>query len=501
MAINQDYYVLITSGVGGQPAAGRRELIARIFTTNILAPMGGVLEFGGGASVALKNVGAYFGTDSNEYAMASDYFSFVSKDIRQADKISFARYSTSALKAMMISTVTISPVATFKTVTDGALVLNFGGQSYELAGIDLSAAVALADVVTAINDKMPKNGETPVATVSFENGKFILEVAEAEAMEISASTSPSAGTDLSASQYLGWDLASSPILSQGSNDTTLTAEMDRISNTSNNFGSFCFVEALATDQIAEVAKWNGTQNVKYLYSIPAMPSTAAAISAATVGQKGACPTLTLGEQYDEIIPMAIGACIDFTRPNASVNFMYHEFPGFKPTVSTDSDKEKYDALNVNYYGVTQQAGQLINFYQMGYLQGEIQQIGVYWNEMWFKDAIKTDVLNMFLLSKSIPVNKSGKATAIGVIQGVINEALNNGVILVEKELTNAQKAYITQLSGDDTAWRSVQSAGYWLNVEIKQRQVNGKTQYYCDYVLIYAKGDSIVKLEGSDVLI
>ena len=102
MAISQSRYVLITSGVGGAAAAGRRELIARLMTTNTKAPTKGVLEFGGGAAAALKNVGIHFGTSSAEYAFAAKYFGWVSKDARQADKISFARYTPTATEPQLI---------------------------------------------------------------------------------------------------------------------------------------------------------------------------------------------------------------------------------------------------------------------------------------------------------------------------------------------------------------------------------------------------------------
>ena len=63
MAISQKRYVDITSGVGGAAVASERELIARLITTNQLAPMGSVMEF-----TSLDNVGIHFGTGSAEYA-------------------------------------------------------------------------------------------------------------------------------------------------------------------------------------------------------------------------------------------------------------------------------------------------------------------------------------------------------------------------------------------------------------------------------------------------
>jgi transposase len=70
-----------------------------------------------------------------------------------------------------------------------------------------------------------------------------------------------------------------------------------------------------------------------------------------------------------------------------------------------------------------------------------------------------------------------------------------------KELTNTQKAYITQITGDNTAWQRVQLNGYVLTVELSQQVINGATKYIAEYTLVYSKGDSIRKVEGRHILI
>ena len=91
MAIPLTEYVNITSGVGGAAAASRRELIARFFTSNTTAAASyddnGIAEYKKAATVAEE-----FGSNSMEYAVALKYFSFVSKSITAAKKISFAKW-------------------------------------------------------------------------------------------------------------------------------------------------------------------------------------------------------------------------------------------------------------------------------------------------------------------------------------------------------------------------------------------------------------------------
>lgn len=505
MAISQSRYVLITSGVGGAAAAGRRDLIARMMTTNTKAPTKGVLEFGGGAAAALKNVGIHFGTSSAEYAFASKYFGWVSKDARQADKISFARYTPTATAPQLISTQDAPALSALAAITDGSMKLSMGGVSYELTGLDFSAATSLADVATVLETAIQANTTGgalwTAATVSFSNGSFILTGGAEGSAAIVPAEDAASGT--SVKDLIGWSIAANPIVSVGTAAETLTEALDRIANTSNNFGSFTFAESLSADQVSEVASWTSAQNVSYLYSQHCTSSNYSDMYDACKGKNGAC--LTLGESADnaQFMPMTIGACINYSRPAAATNFMFNQFNAETPTVTTDADADKYDAKKINYLGATQQAGKNIAFYQRGVLQGDISDIGVYWNEMWLKDAFATEFMNLLIALKQLPANADGSNTARGVMGTVIEEAKMNGTIQAGKTLNATQKAYITSLTADEDAWREVQVNGCWLDVKVQEYQnsQSGLTEYKIDYTLIYGKGDSIRKVTGSDVLI
>lgn len=504
MAISQSRYVLITSGVGGAAAAGRRDLMARLMTTNIKAPTNGVLEFAGGAA-ALKNVGIHFGTSSAEYAFAAKYFGFISKDARQADKISFARYTPTATAPQLISTQEIPAVAVFKAITDGSIKLSMGGVSYKLTGLDFSAAESLADVATVIQTAVHANtagGDLwTAATVSFSNGSFILTGGATGAAEIVAADDAESGTAIK--DLVGWSNGAAPVISAGCDAESLTEALDRIANTSNNFGSFAFVESLTTAQVEEIATWTNAQNVAFLYSQHVTKSNYSDLQAVCNGKNGVC--LTLGETGDNahFMPMAIGACINYARPAAATNFMFNQFNAETPSVTTDQMADRYDAKKVNYLGATQQAGKNIAFYQRGVLQGDISDIGVYWNEMWLKDAFATEFLNLLIALKQLPANADGSNTARGVMGAVIEEAKMNGTVQAGKNLNATQKAYITSLTADEDAWREVQANGCYLTVDVQEYQnaQSGLTEYKIDYQFIYGKGDSIRKVTGSDILI
>lgn len=499
MAISKSRYVLITSGVGGEAVAGRRELIARVMTTNTLAPTDSILEFGGGATTALKNVGIHFGTTSAEYAFASKYFGYISKDAIQPNKISFARYSLEATAPQLISTQ-VGQLAQLKAIANGSFKISMGGVSTDLTGINLTAVNSLSEVATAIQDAIQGYGDGGAlftgATVTFTNGAFVLTGGSTGSAVITVAEPATEGTDISS--LIGWSLATNPVVSVGMDSETLSEALSRILNTNDNFGSFCFLTTLTTEQITEVAQWTNAQNVSVLYSQAVTSSNYAEIQTAVNGLNGV--GLTLNNSY---MPMSILASVNYDNPNAATNYMYNSFPSDVPSVTSDTMADTYDKVKVNYLGATQQAGKLIAFYQRGVLQGDISDMGVYCNEMWLKDAISTDLLNMFLALKQIPANNSGKATVRSIMVPVCESAKLNGVIQVGKELTSVQKAYITSLTGDNEVWREVEQSGYTLDIDIVQtvNANNGLTEYKVDYTLIYSKGDSIKSVTGTNILV
>jgi hypothetical protein len=208
-------------------------------------------------------------------------------------------------------------------------------------------------------------------------------------------------------------------------------------------------------------------------------------------------------QFPEQIPMIILATTDyFSSTSAVQNYEFQQFSGVSASVSDDATANAYDAISLNYYGVTQQAGQLIAFYQQGYLQGtatDIVDMGAYANEIWLRDYAQTQLLNLLLSSAQVPANISGQNLIAVTLQAVVNQALINGVISVGKTLTQAQINAITSKTKDTTAWQAVQNSGYWLNVVINQQGT--PVEYIAVYTLVYSKNDVIRFIKGTHELI
>ena len=129
-----------------------------------------------------------------------------------------------------------------------------------------------------------------------------------------------------------------------------------------------------------------------------------------------------------------------------------------------------DNLRINYLGSTSQNNTTLSFYQPGYLQGSIPDMGVYVNEIWFKDYVVTAGLQLLVNKKRVPANNNGKNMFIAVLQESANKAINNGTIDAGKTLSASEVAYVTSIAdGNVNAYKNVEQNGYWYKGRIDQK--------------------------------
>lgn len=487
MAISQSKYINIVSSLGGRSTVNQRELIGRVFTSNMLVPENRVVEFGGGKTAALAAIGEYFGVTSNEYAFANRYFGFSTSANTEPQKLSFARYNEgSATNSTLIGMVEPT-LSTLQAVTSGAISLTVGDTPVNITGINLSSATSYADVVTLLSTAF--DGAVDGVAFDVETKRFYIFDAE----NLSYATG-SVATLLGMTSTTG-------ILSEAGAAKTALETISASAELSNNFFSFCFLDALSTSDIAAVAQWTDAQNVKYMFSVRVTPDNYEAVQTAVKDYNGVSLTLDTYLEHAEFMPMSAFAAVDYNKPNSTMDVFYKQFADVTPTVTTNAQRFIYDPLRINYYGTTQQAGQAISFYQDGMLQGDITSMTVYANEAWLKDSFITDVLNLRMGLDSLPANNTGKSLVVSALMNTVNKALNNGVVLAGKELDATQKAFITTITGDADGWIAVQNSGYRLSAEIVKYEEYGITKYKISFLFVYSKGDTINYVDGRDILI
>lgn len=508
MPINIDYYVNITSGVGAAEQVPARQLIPMIFNDNPLIPSGSYVNFPNNNDAA-ANVLAYFGSDSEEYERALFAFGWVSKSITQVPSISFARWNSAACAPVIYGdpTTTDKTLADWTAISAGKLELTMGTHTYTMTGLDFSAAGSLAtvaaDIQTAVRAQSGGGTLWTAATVTYNStvGRFELTGGATGAAVISI-INAGAG-DISA--QLGWASASA-IFGPGAAIQTITQTLNALTTINNNFGSFGFIPVLTTLQITEAAMVNAGYNNLFMYSIPCTTATVSAIQTAVSAIGGCTTTLTVDQdvaQFEEMIPMMVMGATNYEALNGTQNYMFQQFPGVTPLITTDAGAATYDALKVNYYANTQEAGVVVNLYQRGVMNGGASAPAAqntYANECWLKGEMQAALINLLLAMNKISANLRGQSQVLAIVQSTIQQALTNGTISVGRSLTTVEKTYITNATGDPNAWQQVQNIGYWVTTNITTQGTN-PIQYIINYTLIYAADDVVNKITGTDIQI
>lgn len=501
MAISIKRYIDIVSGVGAGVRVPGRDLIGRIYTTNPLVPTDVILEFDLASDVA-----EFFGSGSEEYLRAAFYFGWISKTQVKARKISFVRWAKEAVAATLRGVNPVPSLATFQEIDDGSMLFALNDSVEEITDLDFTTATSYADVASIIQTAIRAEGATTFwaqATVIYEARLkgFIFTAGTTGTCVIAPAGNAETGTPVAG--LLRWSAAGGALASSGYDAQSVTDTLNTSADQSNNFGSFLFMGNPDLDQMEEAASFAHLSNIQFMYCGRVSVEDYAERRERLQGYDGTALTEYdpgIATEYPEMVPMTILAATDYTRLNGTQGYMFTQF-NLTPTVSTNARANLMDEARINYYGRTQQAGQLIDFYQRGVLQGTVLDMNVYANEMWLKDRAGADIMTLKLNLPEIAANDTGRTQVEGCLQNVIDMALNNGTISVNKELNFTQKAFITSITGDDLAWVQVQNQGWWLDVRIQETTVDDRVEYKAVYLLIYAKKDLIRKTEGTHSLI
>lgn len=415
-----------------------------------------------------------------------------------------------ATPPQILGNIQTQNIGIYSGTSDGSFTLQIGSVTHTFTGLNFTADTTLANVAstvqTAIQAFTAGGVQFTSATVTYDAARGSFNFLGGDDQDVTISVQEgTVGTPIGTA--LGWVSGSTLLWISGIASLSPLDSLMISAAASNNFGSFLFMGGLGVDDITDIAQWNSTQNVTFIYCVPVLNQTIAIqYTNAISGFAGTQITLApLSTEYPEQGPMMVLAATAYDQPNSVQNYMFQQF-NLTPSVTTNTDADFYDSIRVNYYGVTQTAGVLLAFYQRGLMMGLPVSplfLNLYANEMWLKDAAQSSLMNLLINQNRIPANKNGESQILAVLQSVIEEATNNGTISANKTLTSDQKAFITSTTGDPNAFYQVQTIGYWVNCDIVPytNSNTGLTEYKAVYTLIYSKDDDINLITGQQVLI
>lgn len=303
----------------------------------------------------------------------------------------------------------------------------------------------------------------------------------------------------------------------------------------NNFGSFTFLKFTPVaesdassnadiDNLLAVARYNQGLQSKYLFvvnrkrgSLPKDQVTSEADQFS--GIKGTC-FVSGATQASSYMPMAIFASTDYSNGTV-VNFMFKQFTGEVPTVTSDAVYTDFNKHCVNFYGRTQSNGQTIDFFQRGF-NTDGMDTAIYCNEIWFKAACETRLSDFLFVNERLPASNEGVNLVATEVTVVCNDAVQNQAFTVRPSIVQSEKVMIRQLINqtmDDAAGAAAEAAmaetdlatsGYHVYAYLAgpeqptgtiANKIGKASEYVIVYYVFYGTAESIRYIKGTNVLV
>lgn len=438
------------------------EMNGLVFSHNPVIPTDAmVLQFG-----SVNSVGAYFGTDSDEYAAAVTYFTGYVNKFSAPRAFFVARRVDEDVAGWMRTGPYNGTLAALKAVTDGAFVVTVDGTSVNVDAVDLSSATSFSDVAALIRTKL-----TPaVATVTYSslNKSFtITSASTGEGKDVSFMDSPTAGTDLSV--LLNGTQALGAITSAGSDTLSIDANMTAVRKTSENWVTFTTLWEPTIEEAMELAAWSNA-NYGWLY-VAYTTDPNAPLQGITIDMQ----SILAANQYDNtccvygtlqyaLFAMGTIASISWLRRNGTITLAFKSQQGIAPYVSDELDAEVLEGKGYNFYGdyATRNAD-FVFFYPGRMTASRYEWIDPYINSVWLNNRFQVALMDGLIMTGRAPYNERGYTMIRAWMQDPILQGLNNACIEPGVVLSEAQKSELLNEAGQDIS-TELFTTGYFLQI-------------------------------------
>ena len=410
-----------------------------------------------------SEVGEYFGTSSNEYKFASTYFGgFDNSQVKPAT-LYFYRLNGEAISAWVRGDALNVKTALneIKAISAGDLTINIDGTDRTVTGLDFSAVDSFSGAADVINAAL--NG---AAVVSFSSQFNAFTITSATTGALSSVGVPTG----SAASVLGFN-AETAVISDGQDANTVTQSMENLTDKFTNFVTFTTLDEPTDEEALELAQWattNYTAGVLYLYvcwdtSKANFDSNnteviSEQLQVENIGATCVCFGVTMAA-----FVMGVTASIAWDQANSTITYAFKHLSGFGADINSTKEANALDKHKVLYMGnfATRNDNFILSY--NGAMLGEWDWLDAYINAVWLCNALQVQLMAMIEAANRIPYNENGYAKIRSNCKDIIERAINNGVIDLGVNISNAQKAELTTLLGADYS-DEIRNNGYFLQI-------------------------------------
>ena len=463
-------------------------------TTNALIPAGSVMGFS-----TADDVGKFFGTASDEYAVASVYFAGYKNSFKKPRQIFYGLRVNAAAGAWLRGAKFTGTLAQLQAVTAGTLNLEIDGTAIALTSLDFSAATSLSGCATVLQTALANALASTTCTYSSLTGAF-----QINSPTTGASSTITYAEDGTLATLLGLAQAAGAVLSQGSDALDVAGNMASIRGVTENWATFTYLYSATDDEILDLSAWASSQGVEYLLVAWSTDSSlknqvdttsiAYKLGAANAG----ATTLIFGDAKYASFIMGTAASIDWARTQGCITFAFKSQDGLVPTIDNATDANTLLQKKCNLYGTYATRNDDFVFLYDSNMFGDYNFIDPFINTIWFNNSLQVAIMNGLSQTPRVPYNEDGYTLVRSWCQDPINRARKNGVIDPGVTLSEAQKTELIREAGLDIT-SNLQTDGYYLQVVDGGPQVR-TTRDTPNCSLWYAYAGSVHRIELASTL-
>jgi hypothetical protein len=421
---------------------------------------------------SLDEVVDYFGSNSNEAAVAANYFNGFDNSTKKPGTLFFAGYADVDRAAFIRGQSLAGMTLTQLNAISGTLTFTIDGV-LETGSVNLATATSFTDAATLITTALAM---TPAAvTWDATQSRFVCKsgtTGDTSTMTFGSGTAAAA---------LGFTAG---VLSQGSDADTPASAMDRIKQQGQNWAPFMTLFEPDLDDKEAFALWGNNQNNRYAYI--AWDSDAGYTVANNAAVFGSIvDTLNYEGTFVVYNTAALAAftcgyigSIDFQAFNGRATPAFKSQSGLPTTVDNLSDATAVLSNNASYYGLYEAPGQgnLYSILYDGRMNGsKFRWLDTYVNQVYLNAQLQLAMFVGLTQVNSAPYNGEGYAQIRSWCADPINEALNNGSIRVGVPLSASQKATILSQAGLDIS-TPLETQGFYLQILPATAQIRQQRQ-------------------------
>lgn len=422
-----------------------------------------------------SSVSTAFGEDSDEYKFAQVYFGGYKNSQIKPSTLYFYRYCESAV-APFVRGTSLKPsiaLASLKQIKSGTFSVILTGTSHTASNLDLSEATSPSDVANKVQtalralDISSDNDELSNITVEFDSVTNAFTINNGTA---SANVSIAVPTG-NVAELMGFDPESS-VVSDGSNETSLSATLNKLTLSFQNFVTFTTLWEATDDESMDLAQWastNASAGVCYLYVLwdsskaNADSNNKNVIAEKLIAENIAATTVVYNSYRVAAFIMGATASIAWDKKNSTITFAFKSQDGLGANVLDTDEAIALEGHRVNFIGNYATRNDNFVWLYNGRMLGEWDWIDTYLNSIWICNAMQVQVMAGFESVRRVPYTARGYAMIRSWLKDVINRAKENGVIEAGVSLSEAQKSsLIEELGGDYSA--EIYNNGYYLQI-------------------------------------